>query len=57
MKKAERRVAKLANDALILCASLVLSEPTVNRKQITLAGQIIKQAKPFAALRATRTKR
>jgi hypothetical protein len=52
VKAAEAAVKKLYVDVRILHASLVLSEPIVNDRQIRLAHRIVKQFARLAALRA-----
>ena len=55
MNKAEmERRSALATNALVLCASLVLTEPHVNKQQMRLARKIIKQAKLILSRRSER---
>jgi hypothetical protein len=56
VKAAEAAVVKLYVDVRILHASLVLSEPIVNERQIRLAHRIVKQCARLAALRAKKAR-
>jgi hypothetical protein len=56
VKAAEAAVTKLYVDVRILHASLVLSEPIVNERQLRLSHRIVKQCARLAALRKKKGK-